>query len=121
MSITVTITGDTPAEIMTALKGLSNSQVTSNGEIVIYPEKPSLNGAKKVEKPAEKEQIPAAVQTEVTSPSITLESVRSKVQAKSKVGKRESIKDLLTEFGVERVTSLEKTQYADFISKLEAL
>jgi hypothetical protein len=121
MNITVTITCDTPAEIMTALQGLSSSMVLSNGSLVTS-ERQSLNGVKKTPKP---EPVPESIAEPVVTvnggPAITLESVRSLVQAKSKSGKRDGIKALLTEFGVERVTSLEKSQYSEFLTKLEAL
>jgi hypothetical protein len=115
MNITLTITGDTPADIMTAIQELSKSSVMSNGTVILNEEKPPV---KKIEKAAE-EKKPA--ETIAQTPSITLESVRALVQEKQKQGKRDGLKALLTKFGVERVTSLAKEQYADFTTEVKAL
>jgi hypothetical protein len=52
---------------------------------------------------------------------ITIEQVRASVQKKSQAGKRDQIKTLLSDFGADKVTSLQPDQYATFYEKIEAL
>lgn len=76
------------------------------------------------------EVVPAAVQTETTeaatneednNQSVTIEMVRAEVNKQKEAGKREKIKGLLTEFEVDKVTSLDIKQYPMFLKKLKAI
>ncbi|MBS1776004.1 MAG: hypothetical protein JSS64_06955 [Bacteroidetes bacterium] len=83
------------------------------------PEK-SATPAKETTTEAPKEAI-AKEPPAKTSTKISVEQVRSSVQAKAKEGKREEIKNLLTEFGAENVTALKEEHYNDFLTKLNGL
>lgn len=52
---------------------------------------------------------------------LTQEQVRAVVQRQSKAGKRDEVKKLLGEFGADKLPDLKESQYADFLTKLEAL
>jgi len=57
----------------------------------------------------------------VTASDITVEQLRAAVSQKATAGKRAEIKALLTSFGAENVTSLDKDNYADFLNQVKAL
>lgn len=52
---------------------------------------------------------------------ISLETVRATVQTKAQSGKRDQVKNLLTKFGVARVTDLPSEKYSEFHKEVEAL
>lgn len=56
-----------------------------------------------------------------TETEITLEQLRAKVAEKSKAGKKEDCKKLLSAYGVSSVGALPAEHYADFLSKINAL
>lgn len=58
--------------------------------------------------------------TEPTKP-ITLEEVRAKLAAISQSGKTTAVKELLTAFGVAKLTDLKADQYATILEKAAAL
>jgi hypothetical protein len=110
MNITLTITASD--ELMEVLKGF----------IKVSPAEKKT----KVEKikPAEEAKetpAPAAASTSTSSEPVTIEKVRAAVQEKAQAGKRDAVKKLLSEFGADKVTSLQKEQYSDFLAKVEAL
>lgn len=51
---------------------------------------------------------------------VTIEQIVAAVRVKSQT-KRQEVKDLVTEFGADRVTNLEPSNYADFWERLQAL
>lgn len=70
--------------------------------------------------------IPAPVTAEAPvaeaqSAEVSLEQVRAAVQEKAQSGKRDKVKSLLSEFGAENVTKLDKAKYAEFLTALKAL
>jgi hypothetical protein len=119
MNITVTIT--LAPEVQTLLKdvvaALSN---TSKREVVKQtapepkveePEAPKTNGKAKP-----KEESKKAATSEVTA-----ELVRSVTTDKIQGGKRAEVKELLTEFGVGKLTELEEGQLGAFYAKVREL
>lgn len=83
-----------------------------------------LNGKKalKAEPVETTEPATAApvIETSVKT-NMTIEAVRALVAAKAKAGKREAIKELLTEYGVENVTSLPSAKYESFYNQVNSL
>jgi len=65
--------------------------------------------------------VAAEAEVDELDSSVTIEMVREAVQAKSLAGKKEAVKNLLTAFGVQRVTALKPEQYAEFLQKVNAL
>lgn len=67
--------------------------------------------------------IPAVPEPVVktTATDITVEQLRAAVSQKATAGKRAEIKALLTSFGAENVTSLDKDNYADFLNQVNSL
>lgn len=59
--------------------------------------------------------------TATTTTDITVEQLRAVVSEKANAGKRTEIKQLLTAFGAENVTSLDKSLYAEFLTKVTAI
>jgi hypothetical protein len=57
----------------------------------------------------------------VEETTVTIEELRSDIQAKAKAGKRDDIKKLLKEFGAASVTELDEEHYGDFKLKLDRL
>jgi hypothetical protein len=60
-------------------------------------------------------------QTTATTADIAVEQLRAVVSEKATAGKRTEIKQLLTAFGAENVTSLDKSLYAEFLTKVKDL
>lgn len=85
----------------------------------------SVRSAEPVLKSAGETHAEEAPKVETKAPQkaekISVEQVRSAVQEKAKEGKRQEIKDLLTDFGAENVTALSADKYAEFLTKLNAL
>lgn len=87
-------------------------------------------GAEKVtkQKTSDNGQVkkePAAIvqmeNKEGAAPVIKIEDIRATFQQKKDQGKRENVKTLLTEFGVDKITSLAPDQYPAFYQKLQAI
>lgn len=122
MNITVTIT--LAQEVQTLLKdivaALSN---TPKREVVVKqtapepepeaeePEAPKTNGKVK----------PKAESKKAATSEVTAELVRSVTTDKIQGGKRAEVKELLTEFGVSKLTELEEEQLFDFYAKVKVL
>lgn len=70
------------------------------------------------DQPAAAEPAPAAA-----SPSepITLEVVRAKLAALSQAGKAQSVKALIADYGVAKLTEIAADKYAEVLAKAEAL
>lgn len=54
-------------------------------------------------------------------PEISEVEIRAKFVALSKKGKKAELKELLTDFGVEKVSDLQPDQYQEAMTKLEAI
>lgn len=121
-TITLTIDlGTTSADAVSeVLRILSGSNGTTS------PVK-TLNGKKaaKAETTAEVSPAPESSAAPITETlqktNMTIEAVRALVAAKAKAGKREAIKELLTEYGVENVTSLPSAKYESFYNQVNSL
>lgn len=121
MNITVTLTAS--PELLSAIQTLT-AALAGAGQTTKKPVKQQVAAAPANEQPV---QSPAPVSEAVKNEpaasndeEITIEEVRALVQEKSKAGKREVIKAILTEFGVPRVTDLGKDQYQPFVTKVKA-
>lgn len=119
MNITVTITA--APELMNVLQALAksftghSSDGPTNGK-VIKAKDTATQDAK-----ADFSSEAAESKTLKNAKDFTIESVRDAVQKASQLGKRDQVKALLADFGAEKVTNLQKTQYADFVKKLQTL
>lgn len=96
------------------------------------PVKAAKKEVKQVAEPIEETVQP--IETSVpgpvkpTIPDITVEQLRAVVSQKASAGspeeskkKRTELKNLLSTFGAENVTSLDKDNYADFLNQVKAL
>lgn len=101
------ILSGTPQELQEALIRLNGTMSTTEPEEVI--EKPKKAKQTKMD-------LPKVDETEVT-----IEELRSEIQAKAKDGKRDDIKKLLKEFGAASVTELDEEHYGEFKLKLDKL
>lgn len=73
-------------------------------------------------KPNEDPEVaPEKDEVTATEPTITEVDIRAKFVALSKKGKKAELKQLLTDFGVEKVSDLQPDQYQDAMEKLEAM
>lgn len=121
MNITITIT--LAPEVQTLLKdvvaALSNN---SKKEVVNQtapepkpeveePEAPKTNGKAKPKEESKK----------VATSEVTAELVRSVTTDKIQGGKRTEVKELLSEFGVSKLTELEEDQLGKFYAKVREL
>ncbi len=57
----------------------------------------------------------------VTASDITVEQLRAAVSQKASAGKRTELKNLLSTFGAENVTTLDKSKYGEFLTAVKAL
>lgn len=64
---------------------------------------------------------PGTTATEAPSKALTLEDVRAKLAAISQSGKTGAVKELLTSFGVAKLTDLKADQYTAILEKAAAL
>ena len=74
--------------------------------------------------PAAETTVTASAATEETTdkkPAVTAEQLRELVGQKSKAGKRDALKALLSVFGAENVTTLAADHYDAFYEKVKAL
>lgn len=79
------------------------------------PEEP-VTQRKKATRLVAKEAGPAEVK-----PTITLEQVRAKLSALSQAGQQAKVKELLTSFGVKKLTDVLPDDYAELLAKAEAV
>jgi hypothetical protein len=108
-TLTIDLSSTSPDVIADVLKMLNGSSASVT-EPVQAPSK-----GKKITPP------PATNKTETEAQKdVTVEQVRAAVAAKRDTH-REQIKSLLTEFGAESVTKLDKANYNSFLQKVNAL
>jgi hypothetical protein len=118
--------GVTP-ELQEALTQIANSlslvpkatpAANGNGKAHVAPAATETKAAKTETKTEDK---PAPAKTDTTSKELKITDLRALVNTKAQEDKREGIRSLLAEFGVEGVTKLKPEQYAEFYEKLKAL
>jgi hypothetical protein len=127
----ITVTHTLAPEIIELLKNFGNpTEKIASPEIVKEATPVKEIKAKKVAKTeteeskdteTEKQAETKSAGTEKPAEQVTFENIRLAVQQKAQGGKRDEVKKLLTEFGVEKVSALEKDQYADFYTKVNKL
>lgn len=106
------------AIIAAALTG-QQTTTSGSGAPVVEMEKPKADKPAKGNAPATEK--PKDEKKDSGKPP-TLESVRNAVITKSgDVAKKAAIKALLSEFGADKVTALDSSNYSAFLSKLENL
>lgn len=127
MNITVRI--DAP-ELAGAIQALASALSATKGSIdvpktqpkqEVKQETPKQEASKEEPKP---EQAPQAEETSSAGedkPSITLETVRGKLAALSQSGKQAEVKELISSFGVKKLTAIPEEKYAELLEKAEAL
>lgn len=106
MHLTLTAQFEQPAELLTFLKSLGNTNLETTTE-------------ERIQKAADADLKASFSKTPKSE--ITLETVREAVQKKALEGKRDEVKKILSEFKAPRVTDLKDTQYVDFLKQIEAL
>lgn len=105
-----TTSADAVSEVLRILSGTNGTSVKA------------LNGKKTAKPEPASEVTETAPATDAPKKTnMTIEQVRALVAAKAKAGKREAIKDLLTEHGVENVTSLPADKYETFYNAVNSL
>src|SRR5690606_31907676 len=63
------------------------------------------------------EEIKAATEKQ----TVSLEQVREKLAALAKAGKQEQVKELITSYGVSKLTEIPAEKYAELLEKAEAI
>jgi len=119
MTTQLTLSG-TPEELLEVLNFINSLNVMDGtaDSPVSFSEVKKLNSPKKKPHKTEPETI---VYEDATTCEVTIEDIRSAVQAKSKAGKREEIKKLLKEFSAASVTELDEENYGEFKLKLDKI
>jgi len=107
MNFSLTISGETPTDLLTAI-GMLGGSAPSAAPV-------------KIEK-ATKPQA-AAIEAPAADGKITTEAVRLAVKEKTTAepAKRTAVKKLLAEFEADSVTVLDTKHYASFLEKLETI
>jgi hypothetical protein len=122
MNIEITHTITLAPEVLTLLQAFLGKAQQTHAPVAkgsTPSPKAEEKGVAKIEEPKVKAETPAPAATKETN--ITLEQVRDVVQKKALAGKRVEVKTILTSFGAENVTGLEKEKYADFLEKVNEL
>ena len=109
MSITVTHT--LAPEVMDILKAFAQGAANPLKPVVA-----ETAADKKVAKTMLKEAKPEAA--EEATDKVSLETVKAKVQALIQDGKRDKVKNLLTEYGAGKLAELDKQYYAEFYKQI---
>jgi hypothetical protein len=110
MNITIKVEAQ---ELIAAIEKLA-AAVSLNPSVVDQPVAEKKAPAKK----------PAKVEAEVAAPetkAITLEQVRAKLAEVSNAGKKNEVKELLTSYGVSKLTDLPAEKYSELLAEAEAL
>lgn len=89
-------------------------------QVLVAPVQPETPAEQKPEKEPEAESSAAPPEDE-DSISYSLEDVRAKLAALNKSGKRAQVKELLTAFGVEKLSEIAPELYAGLMEKAEVL
>jgi len=112
MNITIKVEAE---ELIAAINKLA-AAVSLNPAVVDQPVAEKKAPAKK----------PAKSEAEVPAPApetkaITLEQVRAKLAEVSNAGKKNEVKELLTSYGVSKLTDLPAEKYSELLAEAEAL
>lgn len=121
MNITLTLTA--APELMTVLQAIAGgfTGTTSSKKTPAKADK-NVDAAPAASAQPATTAAPAAPSVNGAGDSgTTLEMVRAEVQKKAVAGKRNELKTLLGEFGVQNATSLKPEQYDSFMEKVKAL
>ncbi|GAB1462201.1 hypothetical protein [Pedobacter sp.] len=129
MQITVTLdhTDVNAPDILAFLQTLTNSTGVALKAVAPKTETPKKETAVKaipLQKAVDEvtaTETPKEEKKATTASKVSIEQLRAAVQLKAQAGKRTELKELLTEFGTENVTSLEKDKYVDFLERVNAL
>lgn len=125
MNITLTITGDSAAEVKEAVKQLSASySIGGNGQLQEIPTGgKTVKQSTKTEEPASAQpaiqQAVAETKTE-TGLKITLEEIRKVMGEKNKENKREQMKACLAKYEAGSLTDLDPKHYIDLYNDIIA-
>lgn len=113
MHVTLTIEADSLSEIARYITGTHEEPAKSEKKTT--PAKKEV-----VQEPVAAEPFADKKAEKQETKKISLEDVRAAVAEKA-VTKRTEIKALLTEFGADKVTNLDKEKYVDFLAALQKL
>lgn len=121
MKLTITIeeVAYTP-ELLAFLQSIGQTPVKAD-QIASAPVKPIANALSPIATTATAEGIATSATTSKEVKPITVESLRELVTEKVGKNKRSEVKALLTKFGAENVSKLDKAKYAEFNEELNAL
>lgn len=70
---------------------------------------------------AKEPEITKEEEPDTSSEEVSFESIRVGVTERAQSGKRAAVKKLLTSFGVEKLTELDKSEYESFAKKLSKI
>lgn len=100
------------------LAGMDLPQTVPNVEVV----KPEKVGMKEVEAKAEdkvKEDKPEPKKE--SKPTVTLETVRTKLAELAQAGKQAQVKELIKSFGAQKLSDIAEENYAELLEKASAV
>jgi hypothetical protein len=116
MSVTLTITADSPQEL---LKAMAEFAATGKASASTKGKKKAAEDTETEEEDPFESDYTAGEQDTEEAPS--LEKLRKVSAEKAEKGKREKIKAILTSFKVKALADLPEDKRASFLAKLEAL
>jgi hypothetical protein len=112
MNITIKVEAE---ELIAAINKLA-AAVSLNPAVIDQPVVVKNAPAKKPAKAEAPEATPAP-----EAKAITLEQVRAKLAEVSNAGKKNEVKELLTSYGVSKLTDLPAEKYSELLAEAEAL
>lgn len=122
MNITLNVEAPELANAISALAvALSGNKVILPAAASSQKEEAPKKEAVKVEKQEEKAEEKETSSAGEDKPSITLETVRGKLAALSQSGKQAQVKELISSFGVKKLTAIPEEKYAELLEKAEAI
>ena len=114
MNITIKVEAE---ELIAAINKLA-AAVSLNPAVI---DQPVVVKNAPVKKPAKAEASAAEPTPAPEAKAITLEQVRAKLAEVSNAGKKNEVKELLTSYGVSKLTDLPAEKYSDLLAEAEAL
>lgn len=117
MNITITVEAK---ELVDAIYKLA-AAVSLNPSVVDQPAPEKKAPAKKAVKAEAETPAPEATPAAPQAKGITLEQVRAKLAEVSNAGKKNEVKELLTSYGVSKLTDLPVEKYSELLAEAEAL
>jgi hypothetical protein len=116
MEIKINVELNASAELLEAIRGLS--QLTA-GNVAEAVKAADPEPVKEVKKPAKAEKPEPKTETKVKPPSV--EQLRELVREKAQSGHRETLKTILKNMGASSVTTLDESKYIEFKAEVEGL